>query len=364
MPASRAQFTFDADELLAAQNRAAVERSGGATPVFDGQEDLPRVWDINDLAMRPQATWLIDNVVEDRGLTVFFGPDKVGKTAALSNFLWAWCAGKEEFLSFEMEDPPEAEGRRVLYVLLEGQANFYSRYDAWLHAYNGGEPLEGFYVMDEGLSLFQSRMEWEDPNTWTPSSRKLWNAVDALRPHVLVIDTLSRATAGMDENSSSMAHVVGMMDHMRDVYGLSTVIVHHTSLADGDRPRGHSSLKGAASSYVRIEGKPEQEVLTLVTGPHRNSDVFKRIPFKRRAERSSFVIEAAAHRKTKSKRDELFEIVREQPRANLSDYVRWVYGTFTPATQKSLLDLVRNHPNLEYRDGKVVVLEAADVEDI
>ena len=289
MGATPQEFDLTSEDLRREATAAVKAVSGDAIPLFDGQDEFPRIFDINDLANRPEASWLIKNIVEERGLCVFFAPDKVGKTAVLSNFLWAWTGGHDNFLTndFSMGDKGD---RRVLYVLLEGQANFYARYEAWCAAYNEELPIHGFYVMDEGLSLWAGEMNWEDTNTWTPSAKRLWNAVNELRPQILVIDTLSRATAGMDENSSSMAQVVGMLDNMRDVFDLSTVIVHHSSLADGDRPRGHSSLKGAASSYVRIEGKPEDDVLTLVTGPHRNSDEFQRVVFKRVSRGRAFVI--------------------------------------------------------------------------
>ena len=360
MPATPRQFDLTAEDIRAAANLAVQRRTGpDAVPIFGDDDQYPRIWDINDLKNRPEAQWLIGNIVEEKGLTVFFGSDKIGKTAVLSNFLWAWTAGHDTFLNpdFEMK----GDNRTVLYVLLEGQANFYSRYDAWCHAYNQAQPLENFYVMDEGLSLFQARMEWENPATWTASARKLWNAVDALRPQVLVIDTLSRATAGMDENSSSMAHVVGMLDNMRDVFDLATVIVHHTSLADGDRPRGHSSLKGAASSYARIEGKPEDQVLTFITGPHRNSDVFLRVPFKRVHERGSFVIDKAQAVSKTSKQDHLYALAVGGD-IHVVSAAHSIYGDKTKT--KNVVELARNHPNLRYEDGQIWVVDQDQPEEL
>lgn len=359
MPATPKTFDFTETELRHAANASVIKGTGDAVPYFGEDDQFPRVWDINQLKDRPQAVWLIDNVVEEKGLTVFFGPDKVGKTAVLSNLLWAWCAGRPSFLDHKME----GEERRVLYVLLEGQSNFYSRYDAWCHSYNRGNPIEGFFVVDEGLSLFQNRMEWEDPSTWTPSAKRLWNAVDAIQPHILVVDTLSRATAGMDENSSSMAHVVGMLDHMRDVYNLSTVIVHHTSLADGDRPRGHSSLKGAASSYVRIDGKPEDHVLHLITGPHRNSDVFTKTPFVREHAKTSFVIRAAEGGTSKS---ETLEMWVRDGIPEIVELAKVLYPNEKDITKakKRVRRLAANHPNLEALGPVVRYIEPKEVDEV
>jgi KaiC/GvpD/RAD55 family RecA-like ATPase len=362
MPATPRKVDLTQEELSAASNAAFRRNTGDATPVFGEDPNLPRVWDIRDLANRPQAVWLIDNLIEEKGLTVFFGPDKVGKTAVLSNFLWAWAGGHSSFLNDDFA--MAGEDRKVLYVLLEGQSNFYSRYDAWCHAYHDGGDIDGFFVMDEGLSLFQKSMEWEDPSTWTPSALKLWNAVEALRPQILVIDTLSRATAGMDENSSSMAHVVGMLDHMRDVFDLSTIIVHHTSLSDGDRPRGHSSLKGAASSYARIEGKPENTVLTLRTGPHRNSDVFKNIPFTREHERSSFVIRGSKAAEKRTLKQQLLDMVELPGKATLNDLATMLYMEDSPINRKKVMSIVQNTERVEYKEGWVRYIKEEEVEEI
>lgn len=258
------------------------------------------VWSLVDLSRMPEPRWLIENVLEEGGLTVLFSPDKLGKTQLISNLLWAWTAGMESYLHPElrMHDPTELD-RSVLYVLLEGQASYYPRFRAWREWVGRPEEfLPGFHVISGGMSLYERGTDLEDRSTWTASARGLWEAMEQIRPAVLVIDTLSRATAGMDENSSDMAKFVKWLDMARDEFGVSTVVVHHTPIGEANRPRGHSSLKGAASSYVHIEGKPEEERGLVVTGPHRNAESRNPqvsgtrygYPFKRQQYGGSFVL--------------------------------------------------------------------------
>jgi hypothetical protein len=256
-----------------AENRIRASQTERPTPTLVTAAGT-EVWSLPDLSRMPEPRWLIENVLEEQGLTVLFSPDKLGKTQLISNLLWAWTAGLDSYLhpDLKMHDPTEL-GRSVLYVLLEGQASYYPRFRAWREWVGRPEEfLPGFHVISGGMSLYERGMDLEDPTTWTQSAVGLWQAMAELRPAVLVIDTLSRATAGMDENSSDMARFVKWMDMARDEFGISTVVVHHTPLGETARPRGHSSLKGAASSYVHIEGKPEEARGLVVTGPHRNAE--------------------------------------------------------------------------------------------
>jgi len=276
-----------------------------------------RAWDADDMRYRPQSNWLIDQMVEEKGLTVFFGPDKAGKTAFLSSMLWAWANGRDWWFdqTFQMSNPAPQEGdsedtipRRVLYLLLEGQAAYGDRLEAWKEA-NGVEgfaQLPGFLVVDTGVSLFAQGMVIDKKESWTNDLKAVTMMIQQFRPHILVVDTLSRATAGMDENSSQMAQVVAWFDLMRDLHDCATVVVHHTALdkAASARPRGHSSLKGAASSYVRIEKPDENNTPRLVVGPHRNAEAVNPSVgntygwyFQMKPHRTAFVIETATAQK-------------------------------------------------------------------
>lgn len=363
------ELTITGDDLALAARQGRRDPTGEREPHLSG-EMLPDVWKMEDLQFRPKPNWLINGMVEEKGLTIFFGPDKVGKTAMLSSFLWAWSGKKDWFLheEFKMSDPSDSE-RSVLYVLLEGQAAFYDRYDAWKNVYNSGDPIENFYVIDEGLSLFDKNMRWDDVKTWTTSAAKLYNAISELKPSLLVVDTLSRATAGMDENSPQMAQVVGFLDYLRDTEGTSTILVHHVALADGDRPRGHSSLKGAASSYVRIEGKPEDHVLFLKHGPHRNAESGTRpYGFTRNTQDNAFVVtKEDATRKVLSKEYEVVQLVSEKGPLSITDVTYQLYGEINTTKVKYLKGVVDRSEALsrstEPGSTSIVALSAARNKD-
>jgi hypothetical protein len=284
VPATPRTLTFTDEDLAQAQEerekrarlRALIEgRVGSVAEPVVSDPTVARFYTMEELSNMPPPRWLISNIVEEGGLTLFYSPDKMGKTALLSSLLWAYCTGKDSWLhsDFKMYDPSEGE-RSVAYVLLEGHATYYYRYKAWADVYNDGNYPTNFWTAPEGLNLFVPGMNVEKPETWGDSVKELYRFIEQMRPTILVIDTFSRATAGINENSSEIAQVVNWFDFLRDQFGTTTIVVHHTPLEDTKRPRGHSSLKGAASSYVRISPSdgPNPRIHTLWHGPHRNAE--------------------------------------------------------------------------------------------
>jgi hypothetical protein len=73
-------------------------------------------------------------------------------------------------------------------------------------------------------------------------------------PQLIVIDTLARAMAGADENSAQdMGALVGAFDWMRNEWGCTVLVLHHTGHATTDRARGSSALYAALDSEFLIK---------------------------------------------------------------------------------------------------------------
>jgi hypothetical protein len=73
-------------------------------------------------------------------------------------------------------------------------------------------------------------------------------------PRLVVIDTLARAMAGADENSSKdMGALIGGMDWIRQEWGCTVLLLHHTGHATPDRARGSSALFAALDSEFLIK---------------------------------------------------------------------------------------------------------------
>jgi hypothetical protein len=70
---------------------------------------------------------------------------------------------------------------------------------------------------------------------------------------LIVIDTLSRALCGGDENSpKDMGAVVASTGRLQDTTGAAVMWLHHVPLDAGDRMRGHGALLGAIDTAIHV----------------------------------------------------------------------------------------------------------------
>ena len=75
---------------------------------------------------------------------------------------------------------------------------------------------------------------------------------------LIVIDTLSRAMAGGNENSpDDMGAFIKNCDTIREETGAHVLIVHHSGKNQEMGARGHSALKAAVDTEIEIKNKDE-----------------------------------------------------------------------------------------------------------
>jgi len=75
------------------------------------------------------------------------------------------------------------------------------------------------------------------------------------QPELIVIDTLARNFGAGDENNTADMNVfIDHVDrHLREPYGCTVLIVHHTGHKNKERARGAMALKGGVDFEYRVE---------------------------------------------------------------------------------------------------------------
>lgn len=71
-------------------------------------------------------------------------------------------------------------------------------------------------------------------------------------PVAVVLDTLNRGLVGSERNDKDMSEYVRAADAIREAFNCSVIIVHHCGINDS-RPRGHTSLTGAADAQIAVK---------------------------------------------------------------------------------------------------------------
>ncbi|WP_373054737.1 AAA family ATPase, partial [Thioalkalivibrio sp.] len=123
----------------------------------------------------------------------------------------------------------------VVILAGEGHAGVARRIVAWeLHH---GIQAEQLHVSRRAVPMLEGE-----------SLAELMGEIDALPtpPTLIVVDTLARAFAGREENSTTdMGLFVTACDTLRQRYGCTVLVIHHPGHGDKGRSRGASNLKGA-----------------------------------------------------------------------------------------------------------------------
>ena len=140
----------------------------------------------------------------------------------------------------------------VLYVYGEGTAGLGVRKKAW-EAYHR-TPLADFPIRWYPRPINLLDVTWADA---------LARVVERLGANLVIIDTVSRAMPGGNENAAEdMGRLITAVDFVRARTPAITVLLVHHPPRDGEHPRGHSSLDGALDTTIAVK-RPEPYLVTL-----------------------------------------------------------------------------------------------------
>ena len=185
---------------------------------------------------------IIQNLLLEDTVAVLYGESNSGKTFFAIDLALSVATGKNW------------NGRRVhkggvVYFALEGGQAFQNRVAAWLK-YN---QVEGagvpFAIYTEPLNLLDKERD----------TKKIIGAINEIGREfnypvrLIIIDTLSRALSGGDENSSAdMGNFVSNIDIIRKQTPVSILFIHHTGKDSSRGARGHSLLRSAVDTEIKI----------------------------------------------------------------------------------------------------------------
>lgn len=199
------------------------------------------------------ANELVQGLIPEQSLGVVFGPSNVGKSFWMLDLALCIAAGRPW-------NERRVERRGVTYIALEGGALFNNRAAAWMREHAVDPVGLPFAVVPAAVDL-------HDPAADTD---RLIEAVRAAATRMqmpvglIVIDTLSRAMAGGDENSpAGMGCFVANSDRIRAATASAVFHVHHLGKDVERGARGHSSLRAAIDVEIQIAATDGQHTATV-----------------------------------------------------------------------------------------------------
>jgi hypothetical protein len=227
-------------EALTAQTiQTAPEQDAAPAPAAAPRPRAPIFWAAE---ARPtlDASYMVKGWLGQQQMSVVYGPSNVGKSFFCLDL--AYCiAANIEWRGHKVR------GGAVLYLATEGGNAFRNRVYALHKQYAAG---------DVPLAVRASPVNLLNPEADMPELGALCKEIEEQhgKLSLIVIDTLSRAMAGGNENGpEDMTAFIANVDALRDYTGAHTMIVHHTGKDAAQGARGHSSLRAATDTEIELE---------------------------------------------------------------------------------------------------------------
>src|SRR5262249_51452570 len=138
---------------------------------------------------------------------------------------------------------------------LEGAEGFRARIEAFRRAKMAADAREvPFFLVAAPMALTADR---------GALIAAIQATLDDVAPAAVVIDTLNRSIAGSESDDRDMAAYIQAADVIRDAFKCALIIVHHCG-HEGSRPRGHSSLLGAADALLSVKRDAADNIVVSV----------------------------------------------------------------------------------------------------
>lgn len=186
-----------------------------------------------------QANYLIKGWLGKQQMSVIYGPSNVGKSFLCLDM--AWCVA-----SNENWQGARVNGGAVLYLATEGGLTFHNRIYALTEKYGRSDvPL---YIRPSPVDLLHPEASLKELGMLCQEIEQQSGKIS-----LIVVDTLSRAMAGGNENGpEDMTAFIANVDALREFTKAHIMIVHHSGKDTAAGARGHSSLRAATDAEIEL----------------------------------------------------------------------------------------------------------------
>lgn len=208
--------------------------------------------------------WLIRGFVERPVLGMLFGGPGSGKSYLAIDWACRVATGTP------WQDRKTHRGP-VAYIAGEGFGGMSRRLKAWSIA--NGVDLDA-----APLIVSRRAVPFNDPRALAELKSELDTMPEP--PVLIVLDTLARMTPGMDENvAREMGAFVGACDDLRERYGATVLVIHHSPHGDKMRAKGSIALKGAVDFEAGLIGPDGDGQVRLFCSKMKEGEPFADVHF-------------------------------------------------------------------------------------
>lgn len=219
----------------------------------------------SELTAKPTPIdWLLEDIIEQGSLDLFFGEPSSGKTLIVLD--WAFCMAAG--IDWHERRTKQTD---VVVIAGEGHSGMKRRLRA----------LEIKYGMKAPERLFIS----ERPADFM-DSQNIARVADTIKavcsnPGLVIIDTLHRNMTGDENSSQDIGQFISNIDELLKPLGAAVLIVHHSGHGQKDRSRGSSSIRAAMDGEFSAtkDDRGGSSIIALACHKSKDFESFKPMAF-------------------------------------------------------------------------------------
>lgn len=200
---------------------------------------------IGELELK-EPEWIIEGILEKHALVCGFGAPAAGKTFVMVDIALCVATGKDYH-------ERKVDKGTVFYIAGEGHNGFVRRCKAW-------SKLNDTKIDDAPFFKSNRAVVMNDEATVD----HMFETINQLseqygKPKLVVIDTLARSMGGDENSTKDMNAFVQAVDKIKDEYGCTVLVAHHTGHGAKDRGRGSSAWLGALDAEFQVSKVGEND---------------------------------------------------------------------------------------------------------
>lgn len=212
--------------------------------------------DENEQDNEPEPAWIIKDVISERSTVLLYGPTQSYKSFLALEIALCGSVGLDTFGSAVIPGP-------VFYAALEGRAHLKKARRAWKIANGIRGRLDRFYLGRAPLIGVPGECE-----EFMDEVAKRHPA-----PKLLIIDTLTKSMAGLNENDAKDAgQFIQFCDSLVERFGCSVLAVHHTGKDTARGARGSSAFHAGFDTVIEVSANRSNKAVSVSVRKHKDAE--------------------------------------------------------------------------------------------
>lgn len=202
---------------------------------------------VSEVAQRDPPEWIVEDLLPEADLAMMIGAPGAGKSFAALDLGFSVSTGFTWFNKKVKKPGP------VVWIAAEAAGAMRNRARAYAQARGVKLETTDLHILEETFSL----MDGEDASAAT-------EALAAIKPRLIIVDTLASASGGANENSGEdMNKVLDNCRKMHAVTGALVLLIHHVGKDASRGARGWSGLHAAVRAEFYVT-HPEDSAIRIM----------------------------------------------------------------------------------------------------